>query len=140
MLSSLLCNQVLSPFSNIVCYFVTDLDRLRGVSKLIAWQAVESPSSDLLVLPYILLVFNTSLSIFNKNITELKSLALITKIMQNFKQYNKAKDVNIDLKAHFHSIYVFGLNLSISLANRLCVFQKQILSILEEAHVSRQSI
>ena len=87
-----------------------------------AWQAVKSPSSDLPVLPRILLVFNTSLLTFNENIAKLKSLALITKIMQNFKQYSKAEDINIDLKAHFHSIRVLGLNSSISLAKRLCAF------------------
>jgi hypothetical protein len=84
-------------------------------------------------------VFDTSLPTFNENIAELKSLALIIEIMQNFKQYSKAKDVNIDLKAHFHSIRVLGLNLFISLAKRLYAFQKRILSILEEARVSRQS-
>jgi hypothetical protein len=139
MLGSLLCDQVLLPFSDVVCYFVTDLGGLREVSKLMAWQAVESPSSDLPVLPRILLVFNISLLTFDKNITELKSLALITEIMQNFKQYSKAKDVNIDLKAHFYSIRVLGLNSSISLAKRSCAFRKRILFILEEARVLRQS-
>jgi len=92
------------------------------VSKLIAWQAVESPSSNLPVLPYILLVFNTSSPTFNKNIAESKSLVLITKIMQNFKQYSKAKDVNIDLKAYFYSICVLKLNLSINLAKHSYAF------------------
>ena len=104
-----------------------------------AWQAIKSPSSDLPVLPCILLVFNTSLPTFNKNIAKSKSLALITEIMQNFKQYSKTKDVNIDLKAYFHSIRVLGLNSSISLAKRLCAFQKRILFILEEARVLHQS-
>ena len=122
MLGLLLYNQVLLPFSDVVCYFVTDLSGLRGVSKLIAWQAVKSPSSDLPVLPRILLVLNISLPTFNKNITKLKSLALITEIMQNFKQYSKAKDVNIDLKAYFYSICILRLNSSISLAKRLCAF------------------
>ena len=81
MLGLLLYNRVLLPFSNVVYYFVTDLGRLREVSKLIAWQAIKSPSSDLSVLPYILLVFNISLLTFNKNIAKLKSLALITKII-----------------------------------------------------------
>ena len=92
------------------------------MSKLIAWQAVKSLSFNLPVLPRILLVFNISLLTFNKNIAELKSLALITKIMQNFKQYSKAKDVNIDLKAYFYSIYILKLNLSISLVKRLYAF------------------
>jgi len=92
------------------------------VSKLIAWQAVKSPSSNLPVLPYILLVFNTSLLTFNKNIAKLKSLALITEIMQNFKQYSKTKDINIDLKAYFHSIYILRLNSSISLVKCLYAF------------------
>ena len=122
MLGLLLYNWVLSPFSNIVYYFITDLGGLRGVFKLIAWQVVKSLSSNLSVLPYILLVFNTSLSTFNKNIAELKSLTLITKIMQNFKQYNKAEDINIDLKAYFYSICVLRLNLSISLVKRLYMF------------------
>ena len=81
MLGLLLYNRVLLPFSDVVYYFVTDLGGLREVSKLIAWQAVKSPSSDLPVLPYILLVFNISLLTFNKNIAKLKSLALITKII-----------------------------------------------------------
>jgi len=81
MLSLLLYNRVLLPFSNIVYYFVIDLGGLREVSKLIAWQAIKSPSSDLPILPYILLVFNISLLTFNKNITKLKYLALITKII-----------------------------------------------------------
>ena len=81
MLGLLLCNQVLLPFSDVVYYFVTDLGGLREVSKLIAWQAIKSPSSDLPVLPRILLVFNISLLTFNENIAELKSLALITKII-----------------------------------------------------------
>ena len=140
MLGSLLCNQVLSPFSNIVCYFITDLSGLRGVSKLMAQQTIESPSSNLPIFPHILLVFDTSSPTFNKNIAESKSLALITEIMQNFKQYNKAEDINIDLKAYFHSICVFGLNLSISLAKRSCAFQKRILSMSEEARVSRQAM
>jgi len=89
-----------------------------------AWQAVKSPSSNLPVLPYILLVFNISLPTFNKNIAKLKSLVLITKIMQNFKQYSKAKDINIDLKAYFHSIHIFRLNSSISLVKHLYTFQK----------------
>ena len=122
MLGSLLCDRVLLLFSDVVCYFVTDLGGLRGVSKLMAWQAVKSPSSDLPVLLCILLVFDTSLFTFDENIAELKALALITEIMQNFKQYSKAKDINIDLKAHFYSIYVFRLNLSISLVKRLCAF------------------
>jgi hypothetical protein len=84
-------------------------------------------------------VFNTSLSTFNKNITELKSLALITEIIQNFKQYSKAKDVNIDLKDYFYSIRVVGLNLFMSLAKHLYAFQKRILSILEEVRVLYQS-
>jgi hypothetical protein len=84
-------------------------------------------------------VFNTSSPTFDENIAELKSLALITEIIQNFKQYSKAKNINIDLKAYFHNIRVLGLNLSISLAKCLYAFQKQILSILEEARVSRQS-
>ena len=92
------------------------------MSKLMAWQVVKSPSSDLLVFPYILLVFNTSSLIFNENITESKSLALITEIIQNFKQYSKAKDININLKTHFHSIRVLGLNLSINLVKRLYAF------------------
>jgi hypothetical protein len=81
MLGLLLYNRVLLPFSNIVYYFIIDLGGLREVSKLIAWQAVKSPSSNLPVLPYILLVFKISLLTFNKNITKLKSLALITKII-----------------------------------------------------------
>jgi hypothetical protein len=81
MLGLLLYNWVLLPFSNVVCYFITDLGRLREVSKLMAWQAVKSPSSDLPVLPCILLVFNISLLTFNKNIAKLKSLALITEII-----------------------------------------------------------
>ena len=138
MLGSLLCNQVLSPFSDVVCYFVMDLGGLKGVLKLIAQQAVESPSSDLPVLPRILLVFNTSLPTFNENIAESKSLALITEIMQNFKQYSKAKDINIDLKAHFHSIHVLRLNSSISLAKHLYTFRKRILSMSEKARVLHQ--
>jgi len=140
MLGSLLCDWVLSLFSNIVCYFVTDLGGLRGVSKLMAWQVVESPSSDLPVLPCILLVFDTSSSIFNKNIAESKSLALITEIMQNFKQYSKAEDINIDLKAYFYSICVFGLNLSMSLVKCLCMFWKRILFMLEETCILCQSM
>jgi len=81
MLSSLLYNRVLLPFSNVVYYFIIDLGGLREVSKLIAWQAVKSPSSNLPILPRILLVFNTSLLTFNKNIAKLKYLALITKII-----------------------------------------------------------
>ena len=81
MLGLLLCDRVLLPFSNIVCYFITDLGGLREVSKLMAWQAVESPSSDLPVLPCILLVFEISLLTFDENIAELKSLALITEII-----------------------------------------------------------
>jgi hypothetical protein len=81
MLGLLLYNRVLLPFSNIVCYFIIDLGGLREVSKLIAWQAIKSPSSNLPILPYILLVFNISLLTFNKNIAKLKSLALITKII-----------------------------------------------------------
>jgi hypothetical protein len=91
------------------------------------------------MLPYILLIFDISSPTFNENITELKSLALITEIIQNFKQYSKAKDININLKAHFHSIRVLGLNLSINLVKRLYTFQKQILSISEEAHILHQS-
>jgi hypothetical protein len=100
-----------------------------------AWQAIKSLSFNLPIFPCILLVFNTSLLTFNENIAELKSLTLITEIMQNFKQYSKAKDVNINLKAYFYSICVFGLNLSISLVKCLYMFQKQILSILEEVRV-----
>ena len=122
MLSLLLYNQVLSPFSNIIYYFITDLGGLKGVSKLIAWQAVKSLSSNLPILPHILLVFNISLPTFNKNIAELKFLALITEIMQNFKQYSKAEDINIDLKAYFYSICVLKLNLSISLVKYLFTF------------------
>ena len=84
-------------------------------------------------------MFNISLLTFNENITKLKYLALITEIMQNFKEYSKAKDVNIDLKAHFYSIRVLGLNLFISLAKRSCAFRKRILFILEEVRVLRQS-
>ena len=90
--------------------------------KLIAWQAVESPSSDLPVLPRILLVFDTSSPTFDENIAESRSLALITETMQNFKQYSKAKDINIDLKVYFHSIRVLGLNLFINLAKHLYAF------------------
>jgi hypothetical protein len=139
MLGLLLCDRVLLPFSNIVCYFVTDLGGLREVSKLMAWQAIKSPSSDLPVLPRILLVFDTSLPTFDKNIAKSKYLALITEIIQNFKEYSKAEDVNIDLKAYFYSIRILGLNLSISLAKRLYAFRKRILFILEEARVLRQS-
>ena len=139
MLGSLLCDRVLSPFSDVICYFVMDLGGLRGVSKLMAWQAVESPSSDLPVLPRILLVFDTSSPTFDENIAESRSLPLITETMQNFKQYSKAEDVDIDLKAHFHSIRVLGLNSSMSLAKRSCAFRKRILSMSEEACVSRQS-
>ena len=67
-------------------------------------------------------MFDTFLPTFNKNIAKLKSLALITETMQNFKQYSKAKDIDIDLKAYFYSIYVLGLNLFISLVKRLCAF------------------
>ena len=81
MLSLLLYNRVLLPFSNIVYYFVIDLGGLREVSKLIAWQAIKSPSSNLPILPYILLVFNISLLTFNENIAKLKFLALITEII-----------------------------------------------------------
>ena len=84
-------------------------------------------------------MFNTSSPTFNKNIAELRSLALITETMQNFKQYSKAEDVDIDLKAHFYNICVFRLNLSISLVKRSCAFQKRILSILKEVYISRQS-
>ena len=81
MLSLLLYNQVLLPFSNVVYYFVTDFGRLKGVFKFIAWQTVKSLSFNLPILPYILLVFNISLSTFNENIAELKALALITEII-----------------------------------------------------------
>ena len=90
--------------------------------KLIAWQTVKFLSFNLLVLLYILLVFNTSLLTFNKNIAKLKSLALITEIIQNFKQYIKAKDIDIDLKAYFYSIRVLRLNLFINLAKHLYAF------------------
>jgi len=42
--------------------------------------------------------------------------------MQNFKEYSKAKDVNIDLKAYFYSIRILRLNSSISLVKRLYAF------------------
>jgi hypothetical protein len=59
--------------------------------------------------------------------------------MQNFKQYSKAKDIDIDLKAYFYSIYVFRLNLFINLAKHLCAFQKRILSMLKEVYILYQS-
>ena len=104
-----------------------------------AWQAVKSLNFDLLVLLCILLMFNISLLTFNENITELKSLTLITEIIQNFKQYSKAKNINIDLKVYFYSICVLGLNLFINLVKHLYAFWKWILSILKEIRVLCQS-
>lgn len=118
--------RVLSPFSSVVCCFVSDLGGPRAVAKWLACQAVSPPASDLLTVPRLLLVVDTSSDTFDESIAADKSALLLCEAMHTLKLYSDEASVQNDIKLHFKGIEVLGLNSSRSTSVRARALKRRL--------------
>lgn len=131
---------LLSPLSDVICFFAADLNGLKGVSQLLAEQAVrpvphDSPQS---CLPRALVVLDTNSNIFDSSIVELRMISLVTASMESLKPYDGVDGAIHDLWSHFQTIRVLGLGKRWKKDIRCCAMRNRICSMAEEARQSRR--
>jgi hypothetical protein len=108
-LNARLCAQVFHPFSSVLCCFVSDLGGPRAVAKWLAEQATAPKTSDLLSVPRVLLVVETTSETFDEITSANKIVDLLCKAMRCLKKYPHPHDVQHDLRSCFGNIEVLGL-------------------------------
>lgn len=129
-------SRILAPLSNIICYFAADLDGIRGVAGLLADHVHAYVPHDLAqVIPYVLIVVNTTSSSADASATETKLLTLL----RTFLQPADSPETSIDamLQTCFKSIRVLLLPKKANVANRSAVFRDKISRLDREARERR---
>lgn len=130
-ITAMLFNRILALFSSVIVYFVSDLGGMRTVAEWLAYQATSPPATDIPVLPYILLVMETTSDTFDESIAASRVWFQVEKALQNTDDYNDQTEAQQDITRHFRDITVLGLRSSMSISVRARAFKKRLLALSE---------
>ena len=136
-MNTTLYEQILSPFSGVICYFVSDLGGLKATARWLAEHAVSQrvPSSP--VLPHLLLVVETTSDSFDERVAMNKAIAHLGRAMKDTGRYENAAGIQHDITRSFGDVEVLGLHSSKSTAERARALKRRLLALSEVATEKR---
>ncbi|KAF1840101.1 FabD/lysophospholipase-like protein [Cucurbitaria berberidis CBS 394.84] len=136
-INTTLCGRIFSPFSSVICCFVSDLGGPKAVAKWLASQATTLTASGLPTVPRILLVVETTSDTFDERIAANKAAILLFQAMQNMRSYQDPLNIQRDIKRQFGEIEVLGLHASKSTGVRARALKRRVLAMSEASMQER---
>ncbi|KAF2834192.1 hypothetical protein M501DRAFT_605446 [Patellaria atrata CBS 101060] len=130
--------EVLSPVSDVVCYFSSDLRGFEGIAQLLAEQALHVPTHGLprYALPRVVVVLDTSSETFDPSAAESRLVQKITSFMRSARGESSEEQLLEYLYSNFFSIGILGLRTGWNNASRAKVFRKRIRAVVLGEHQS----
>ncbi|KAF2259651.1 FabD/lysophospholipase-like protein [Lojkania enalia] len=140
-LPNLLVSRVLTPLSNVVCYFAADFGGIVRVANLLAQQAVESKSHTLPgpALPHILVVVETKSPSFDPVIAQQKLHATIAEAMAVTTAPDSGYSADGNITSHFQSIQILSLHKDWDNSLRSLVLRRRLLTLAEDIQRGRRT-
>jgi hypothetical protein len=135
-----LVSNVLSPLSNVVCYFASDYGGTKGVSEVLARQATmpiahNAPCS---ATAHVLVVTDTKSELFDSSIAQRNFHTTTKEFMKTYKDYKDDDTVDQNLRAAFHSIQVLGLQRSWDRNTSALVLRRRLQSLSKDVYWGRR--
>jgi hypothetical protein len=137
--SAALCGHIFSPFSGVLCCFVSDLGGPRGVAKWLAALATAPKTVDLAAVPRVLLVLETKSDTFDERIAADKAADLLSEAMQRVNKYSNLSDVQRKIQSCFRSVEVLGLQSWKSSAMHAKALKRRLISMSDASTRERAS-
>jgi hypothetical protein len=135
-----LITHVLTPLSNVICYFAADLNGLKGVAGLLARQALLPSAHNLpsTVLPSILVITNTRSKGFDTIAAQYDLRAQIIKGMTALDPNLSANSAEQNLILKFRGMHVIGLQKAQPHSKRVEQLNQRITDLAQESYWSRK--
>jgi len=130
-----LCGRVFSPFSNVLCCFVNDLGGPKAVSRWLADLSAVPRSSDLPLVPRVLLIVETTSDTFDETVAAHRFVAHVEDAIRSY-----GKDAEQYTTRPFEgSMEVLGLHSSKSNAHRAQTLKRRLVAMCDMSTRERAS-
>lgn len=139
-ITNLLCNRVLSPMCDVVCYFASDLGGIKGVAQLLAEQAKELPACDMpsTSLPRILVIVETVQKHYDHRAAKDGLLKATSRILGKPSDGEMPVEILASLDEHFAEIRMMAIQKASHTSERARLVRRR-LTAMRRSSIARKT-